>query len=118
MEGVLGLAKQVAPKAAVVTTIGGQAVTIDYATLIAGLEALAKIDFGQIKTEFEAGQVVTAGVIAVDDALKVLSPLIPTLVPAQKILDLAVFVGTHSLAHNSGENGIGADPAGSGNVTF
>ena len=99
----LTLGQKVAPNAAAHVTIAGAQATISFATLKAGFDALGKIPWDQIEAEFEAGQIVTAGVMAADDAVSVIDKFIPAALPAEKLLDFAVFIGTHSLAHNSGE---------------
>ena len=108
----LGLGAKVAPAAHVDVAIAGAKGVVSFATLQAGLAALGKIPWDQIKAEFEAGQVVTAGVMLADDAVAVLDKFFPAFIPAEKVLDFAVFIGTHSLAHNSGEGGVGAPPEG------
>lgn len=115
-QNLLGVAAKVAPNAGVTTSIGGLPATIDVATAQAGLAALGKIPWDQIVTEFNNGQIVTAGVMLTDDAASVIDKFMPALIPAEKVLDFAVQLGLHSTAHNSGEGGIGALPEGNSNV--
>jgi hypothetical protein len=110
----LGVAQKAAPAAHVDVKIAGQTATISAATLQAGLSALGKIPWAEIERQFNAGQVVTAGEMLADDAVSVIDKFIPAAIPAEKVLDFAVFVGTHSIAHNSGEGGIGRRPEGEG----
>ena len=114
----LGFGAGIAPNLHVDVKVAGQTGTISFATLQAGLGALGKIPWAQIEAEFKSGQIVTAGVMIADDAVSVLDKFIPAALPAEKLLDFAVLIGTHSLAHNSGEGGLGAAPEGNGNVVL
>ena len=116
LEQLLGIAKQVAPNAHVDVTVGGNPGVINPDTLIAGLESLAGIDFAAIKDEFNKGQIVTAGAMGVDDVLKLVAKVVPGVGVAEAVVQALVIFSELGPAHNSGEDGIGADPAGNGNV--
>lgn len=112
IQKALGLGAKIAPDAKVVTHVAGKAVTISFATAEAGLIAAMAIDWQGIKRAFDKGQVVTAGLMTIDDALQIIAPFVPQAAMAEQVVHLLVSLGQISLAHNSGEGGIGAPPEG------
>ena len=118
LEQALGIAQKVAPNVVVKATLGGMPATFSAKTILAGLKAFAGIDLAKIETEFNSGQIVTAGMIAVEDVLKALAPEIPGLALPEEFVAILASAGEASLAHNSGEDEIGARPEGDGSVAI
>ena len=97
-------------------TIGGLTGTIDAATLEAAAQAIFGVDPALIEQLWVQGKFVVAGEVALDDALKIADKIFPQLKAPELALQILIVLGEASTPHNSGEGGIGNDPAGPGNV--
>jgi len=116
LESLLGIAKRIAPDAHVDVVVGGNPGVVNYDTLLAGLESMMGIDLAAIKDEFNKGQLVTAGAMSIDDVLKVVAKVVPGVGVAEAVVHALVIFSKLGPAHNSGEDGVGAEPSGNGNV--
>ncbi|MDE2363143.1 MAG: hypothetical protein KGM42_10745 [Hyphomicrobiales bacterium] len=116
LQSLAGVAGKVAPKASVSIAVAGRSATIDAATLGAGLKVLSGIDFAAIEKEFSVSPLV-AGLMTVDDFVKIAAPFVPGLAAAETALAAAVKLGTLYPPHNSGQDGVGAAPEGNSNFT-